>query len=193
MPFAAYPVAFGLQQAVEGALWLGIASDDQALIRAASKGFVFFSHFFWLFWAPLSVLAVEGDGRRRRILAVLTVLGGGFGASLFLPVLLSDDWLNVAVSQHSISYQITVIYDGIVHREVLRAGYVGMIVASLLICSVNRVRVFAGLILISMVAAYLFFDYAFTSVWCFFAAILSLHVLYMVRKELKPSWAGGVT
>ena len=41
------------------------------------------------------------------------------------------------------------------------------------------------LMLVSVIAANLFFDYAFTSVWCFFAAILSLYVLYIVRVELK--------
>ena len=187
MPFAAYPLAFGLQQAVEGALWIGISSGDQALIGAASRGFLFFSHFFWLFWVPMSILALEPDAHRRRILAALAILGGLYGASLFLPILLNEDWLRVAVVHHSIVYKITLIYDGIVNRQVLQVIYAAIIVASLFICSVRQIKVFAMLMLVSVIVANLFFRYAFTSVWCFFAAILSLYVLYIVREELKSA------
>ncbi len=187
MPFAAYPLAFGLQQAAEGAVWIGISSGDQALIGAASRGFLFFSHFFWLFWVPMSILALEPDAHRRRILAALAVLGGLYGASLFLPILLNEDWLTVAVVHHSIVYKITVIYEGIVSPQVLRLIYAAIIIASLFICSVRQIKVFAMLMLVSVIAANLFFVYAFTSVWCFFAAILSLYVLYIVREELKSA------
>ena len=187
MPFAAYPLAFGLQQAVEGALWIGISSGDQALIGAASRGFLFFSHFFWLFWVPMSIFALESDARRRRILATLAILGGLYGASFFLPILLNEDWLSVAVVHRSIVYQTTLIYDGIVSRQVLRVVYAAIIVGSLFICSAKKIRLFAVLMFVSVIAANLFFDYAFTSVWCFFAAILSVYVLYIVREELKPA------
>ena len=43
------------------------------------------------------------------------------------------------------------------------------------------------LMLLSVIAANLFFDYAFTSVWCFFAAILSLYVLHIVGEDFKPA------
>ncbi len=186
MPFAAYPLAFGLQQVVEGVLWMGITSGEQALIGTASRGFLFFSHFFWLFWVPLSVLALESDPWRRRILAALAVLGGLYGASLFLPILLREDWLSVAVQHHSIIYRTTLIYDGFVDRGVLRVVYAALIVASLFIGSARRIRIFAVLIFVSVIAARLFFDYAFISVWCYFAAVLSLYVLYIVHEELKP-------
>ncbi len=187
MPFAAYPLAFGLQQAVEGALWIGISSGDQALIGAASRGFLFFSHFFWLFWVPLSMLALESDARRRPFLAALAILGGLYGASLFLPIMLREDWLSVTVVHHSIKYQTTLIYDGIVSRGGLRFVYAAIIVASLFICSARQIRVFAVLIFVSVIAAFLFFGYAFISVWCFFAAVLSLYVVYIVREEFKPA------
>ena len=136
---------------------------------------------------PSDLCDSESDVRRRRILAALAVLGGLYGASLFLPILLNEDWLSVAVVHRSITYQTTLIYDGIVNSEALRVVYVAIIVASLFVCSVRRIRIFAVLMFVSVIAAILFFDYAFTSVWCYFAAILSLYVLYIVRKELKPA------
>ena len=184
IPFAAFPAAFGLQQATEGILWLGIASSDQALVALASRGFLFFSHFFWLFWVPFSVFRLEPDPDRKRFLLVATIIGGIYGASLFLPILLFDGWLNVEIAHHSIRYEIRLIYDGFVHREILRGIYVAIIVGSLLACSVKQIKVFGVLIFISVITAFLYFDYAFTSVWCFFAALLSAYVLMIIRRDV---------
>lgn len=185
--FSALPLAFGLQQAVEGALWIGISAGDPALTAAAARGFLFFSHFFWLFWVPLSILPLESDARRRRALTALAVVGGLYGASLFLPILVNGDWLGVDVIHHSITYQTVLIYDGLVDRQVLRAVYAAIIVVSLFIGSARQIRIFALLILASVIAAHLIYDYAFTSVWCFFAAVLSLYVFHIVRERLRPA------
>jgi len=189
VPFAAYPLAFGLQQAFEGAVWIGIDSGDAALTGAAAQGFLFFAYFFWLSWVPLSILALERGARRRRALVAVTVLGGLYGASLYLPLLLHGDWLSITVVQRSILYEPRLIYDGILDREILRVVYAAIIVGSLFVSSVSQIRVFAALIFASVIGAYLYFNYAFTSVWCFFAAILSLYVLYIVHREVRPAQA----
>lgn len=187
LPLAACPLAFGLQQAVEGTLWLGIGAGDAALVATAARGFLFFSHFFWLFWVPLSVLTLETEARRRRVLVVLTILGGLFGASIYLPVLLNEGWLVVGVAYHSITYKVATIYDDAVPNLMLRVVYAAIILSSLFIGTARGLRTFAVLILGSVVVAHLTFDYAFTSVWCFFAALLSLYILHMVRNVLAAA------
>lgn len=185
--FAAYPLIFGFQQAVEGTVWLGVGAGDAALVGASSRLFLFFSHFFWLAWVPMSVLALESGRWRRAALVALALVGGVSGASIFLPLLLHGDWLTVDVVGHSLRYRISTVYDGIVSRNLLLLRYVAVIVASLLLCSTNRVRVFGILVLVSVVVAYAFYRYAFASVWCFFAAVVSLFVLYILRAELGPA------
>lgn len=182
---AAYPIAFAIQQAVEGALWLGVSAGDQATVAWASRGFLFFSHFFWLFWVPLSVYWLEPDARRRKALVALIGVGALFGLSVFLPALLMTDWLSVEVVKHSLEYKTRLIYDGIVGRTTLRGIYAAIVLSALFVSSDWRIRIFGGLIAGSLLITYLFFAHAFISVWCFFAAILSVCVLAVMMDERR--------
>jgi hypothetical protein len=66
VPFAAFPLAFGVQQVFEGMVWLQIGGHTILDQQAAALGFTFFSHFFWLLWVPLSVWILE---RRKTVSA----------------------------------------------------------------------------------------------------------------------------
>ena len=180
---AAYPLAFGIQQAFEGAVWHGINSSNPALVDVASQGYVFFSHFFWLFWVPFSVYFMEDRGPRKRFLGALTILGALYGLSLFIPLILWDGWLVIELVQDSILYRTTMIYDDIIDRQVVRGIYALQVFLALVLSSNIRIRIFGIIILTSVVGTFAFFKYAFVSVWCFFAAILSVYLLFALRAE----------
>lgn len=183
VPLAAFPLIFGIQQAVEGLVWSGISMHDPTLVSLASKSYVFFSHMFWLFWVPFSVWYLEANQRKRYLLAGLTIFGGIYGLSMFLPFALIAGWLDVEVVQHSLLYKTTTIYDGLIDRLVLRIVYALQVFLALVVASDKKVRVFGVLILLSVIGSYLFFKYAFVSVWCFFAALISLYIWYAVSSE----------
>ena len=185
LPFALYPIAFSIQQAIEGILWLGINLDDQSIVTVASRGFVFFSHFFWLAWVPFSVYALERDLWRRRLLAALTGIGILSGLSISLPLLISTDWLSIVLVQGSLEYKTVLIYDDFISRNVLRGLYTLLIVSSLFLSTHQRIRLFGGLILASLLIAEHFFAYALISVWCFLAAVLSTYILSIVLNERR--------
>jgi hypothetical protein len=182
---AAYPMAFGLQQAIESAVWLGINSNNQSLVDMASLGYVFFSHFFWLFWVPFSVYYMEMAGTRKRFLGILTILGFLYGLSLFTPLILREGWLVVEVVQNSLLYKTTMIYDGIVDRQVVRGVYALQVFLALILSTNPKIRVFGVMILVSVMGTFVFFKYAFVSVWCFFAAILSAYLLMVLQSERR--------
>jgi hypothetical protein len=191
LAFASYPLAFGLQQLGEGFVWLGLGSGDGELVNTSALGFAFFSHFFWLFWVPFSVWLLETDRTRRKILLFLSVFGACYGISIFIP-LFQEGWLRVEVMHHSIAYQATMIYDDYIDRLVIRLIYALQVVTAFMISSNHKVRIFGVLILLSVIMAFATYRYAFVSVWCFFAAILSIYMLYMV-KDVKSRDACTVT
>jgi hypothetical protein len=184
---AAYPLAFGIQQAIEGVVWHGINSNNQTLVDTASQGYVFFSHFFWLFWVPFSVYYMENNGIRKRFLGAITILGAMYGLSLFIPLILRDGWLVIELAQHSLLYKTTMIYDGIIDRQIVRGIYALQVFLALVLSSNTRIQVFGIIILISVVGTFVFFKYAFVSVWCFFAAILSVYLLFALRSERRSN------
>lgn len=183
LPFAAFPLAFGIQQGFEGLVWLAIQGDNEAMIAIASRGFLFFSHFFWLVWVPLSVWMIETDPARKQVLAMLTITGFVFGLSIFLPSFLIGDWLGVELVNRSLEYRTTLIYDGFVSRTALRLLYAAILVSALLLSTDRRIQFFGALVATSLIVTFAFFAYAFISVWCFFAATLSAYLAAITVRD----------
>jgi hypothetical protein len=176
LPLAIFPAAFAVQQAAEGLLWLDIAQGDADGAALSSRGFLFFSHFFWPLWAPLAVWAAEPDPRRRRLVSWIAALGALFGASIAFPAIALRDWLSVEVVHVSIEYHTTLIWDGVLGRTPLRVIYAALILAAFFLSTHRALQAFGALILAAVVVTLLGWPHAFISVWCFFAAALSLYV-----------------
>ena len=64
--FALVPFFFGVQQIVEGFVWLSLDYNKPDLLKAYSVAFVFFSHFFWPFWIPLCAYFVAKNRKCTR-------------------------------------------------------------------------------------------------------------------------------
>jgi hypothetical protein len=182
LALAAFPLLFGIQQATEGFEWLALEEAALPDIHTAALGFLFFAYFLWPLMVPLSAYFVEENHHRRGFFALLSLVGGLYGLSLYFPLLLNEDWLAVQLVQGSILYQPTLIYDGVIPRTGLRIFYAAIIGLALLFSTVKTVRIFGVIVLISVIAGFLFFAYAFTSIWCFLAAILSIYVLHIVQR-----------
>ena len=183
LAFAIIPLAFSIQQAIEGLVWLSISASDQSNLAITSRGYLFFSHFFWLAWIPLSVYLLERDPWRRKLLLILMALGVVAGLSIFLPSLLISDWLSVELAHNSLNYKAVLIYDGIASRTLLRGSYALFIVSILFLSSLSRVRIFGGLIVAALLVTNLFFAHAIISVWCFLAAVLSTYIVMVMMIE----------
>jgi hypothetical protein len=183
--FAVYPLAFGLQQAAEGWLWLLLDDPIQPSTRLPALIFMFFSHLFWLFWVPFSAAMVEDKRFRRRLFYAIAILGGLYGLSMYIPAVLYSDWLTLRLHQHSIVYDLRLFYDKEVPRIVIRAIYALLVLVPLLATSHKEVRYFGLLILASVIFATAYFAETFISVWCYFAAIISTYIFYMLRRIHK--------
>jgi heme A synthase len=61
-PLTLIPVLFGCQQALEGMVWLALMTQDSPYLNFYALGFLFFSHFLWLFW--LVIVALELESRK---------------------------------------------------------------------------------------------------------------------------------
>jgi hypothetical protein len=177
---ASFPIAFAIQQAIEGFVWLGINADAPSLVAITSRGFLFFSHLFWPTWVPLSVYFLEERRRNKSALLGLTIFGFMFGLSIALPALLKLDWLSVIVINGSLEYKTVILYDGLVSREVLRIVYAAIVLSAFLVSSERRVKMFGAVILASVIYAHYRYDYAFISVWCYSAAIASIYIAGML-------------
>jgi hypothetical protein len=185
---ATFPLLFGIQQALEGVLWLEVIPHPDGTIGGialgSALGFLFFAYLLWPGFVPLAAWRVEPSGFRRRLFALAAVLGALLGGSLFLPLVIHPDWLQVFIVRGSILYHPQLIYDPYMDREVVRAIYALIVAVPLIVSSDRIVRDFGLLILTSVIVSALAFGYAFVSIWCFFAALLSAYlVVRLPRRE----------
>lgn len=186
LPLAALPAIFGVQQFAEGAVWRALGSGS-GTIRPGSAPvatFLGFALAFWPVWLPFSMAwLVPG---RRTALAALGALGLWVGWSLYTPILSDPDrYLSVSVRRHSICYDITRLPVLRVIPEHAMRGLYGLAIVGPLLLGDRKLWGFGVAVLASMVVSELVFAYAFASVWCLFAALLSAYLVCYTR-ELPP-------
>jgi len=187
--WALTPFFFGIQQAFEGRVWQMLDANNANGAVPFALGFHFFSHFLWLWWIPLSCYRIEPDtekNARKMIMAGWTLFGGFAGSLVYTVMLLHPEWMSVSAREHSIYYEFSVPWRSPIHLPITPAAlYALTILVPLFISSHKLVRIFGLLLSLSMVLASVAYGYAYVSVWCFFAAVLSLYIVYMIRHFAK--------
>ena len=190
LPLALTPLVFAAQQFAEGVVWVGLGREDPALVRPASLVYLFFALSFWPVWIPLSLLFPEDRRLARTIIAACLLAGLCWTWVLFAPIALDPErWLTTQVVHCSIHYSIADLpMVGVLGENLMRVFYFIPIVVAIAVSAKEAVPVFAVLLLASVVISQLVFSYAFVSVWCFFAAVLSLGLCHVFFKlELAPA------
>ncbi|MDB5312766.1 MAG: hypothetical protein JWO38_6968 [Gemmataceae bacterium] len=187
-PLAVVPVLFGLQQLCEAQVWVGLGRGNPEMARVASLRYLFFALAFWPVWVPLSLAAVEPGGRKRRVLVALAGVGVLFGVVCYLPVAADGGrGLDPVAVGHSIRYDFSAVpatrWAG---SWVWPALYLVSVAGPLLASRDRRLCPLGAAVALSAVAAYALFEYAFASVWCFLAAVLSLHLAYVLSRLPGP-------
>jgi hypothetical protein len=98
-------------------------------------------------------------------------------------MLFHPEWMTVAVRGHSIVYNFSAPWRSDIQIPVTPVMLYGLtILVPLFISSHWLIRIFGAMVVLSMALASAIHNEAFVSVWCFFAAVLSLYLVYMIRK-----------
>ncbi len=175
------PVLFGIQQGFEGLVWQQVDAGHAEAAVPYALGFHFFSHFLWLWWFPLVSYLPESGRIRRKVFFGLGVFGAFAGGLVYFTILTHPELMSVAVREQSLVYQVTSPFSGPFSVPIpASALYALIVLVPLLLSSHMHFRIFGGLVALSVVLASVFYAYAFVSVWCFFAAVLVLYLVYMI-------------
>ena len=178
VPFALLPLLFGLHEFSQGFVWLGV--EHMISPRAAEMAevfYVFYAKGLLQFWVPMAVWLLEPSGWRKSTLSLLTVLGGLM--TLYALWALSLAPLNVYVESGSVVYNTPNT-----NHLWLAMGYILTTCGALILSRSIAIQLYGGLNLIGLSLVYLIKPYAFTSVWCLYAAVLS-GVLYFYFTERR--------
>jgi hypothetical protein len=186
--FAAIPLFFAAQQAAEGIVWLTMNRPGEAGLQSvAVVTFLGFALLIWPIWLPVSLLRMERQQFRQRLLSGLCLAGIGvaaYGTDLLVR------WHPYAqAAGHSIRYLYSTGPSALPPSFYL-AAYAVPTVVPFFLSSASLARVIGLALIGSLVAAMVVERDALTSVWCFFAALLSGLVVLAVRYEQRLALTG---
>ncbi len=173
---AAIPLLFGIQQFFEGMIWM--FPDHPSYSMFFVVGFLFFAAVVWPFYIPLAVWSHEPDPERKKSLRVLVVVGAIGALYMFTLGILQP--VTLSFYDQSVHYSIP---DPIGVWGILM--YIMVIICSFLLSTKPFLHWFGLSILFAAWFSWTIYNVTFTSVWCFFSALLSLAIYFYIQ-QLTP-------
>jgi hypothetical protein len=180
--FAALPLLFAIHQFIEGFVWLGLDGIlSPTVAHDMGAAFMLYAQGLLPFLAPLSILLFEPNNKSRRRMLPFVVLGGA--TTLYILWALTAFPLQLYVKENSIVY-----VNQATNNISVALLYVIVTCGALFFSEIRMMVVFgvANLAILLIVMAVK--RYAFTSVWCAYAAAVSAIVVYYfwTTHEARP-------
>ncbi|MCX7114979.1 MAG: hypothetical protein NTW08_03585 [Gammaproteobacteria bacterium] len=172
--FACMPVIFGIQQCIEGLVWSRLVDPSVHLYALI---YLFFAFYFWPAYVPICAYSLEKNKGRKKIIKGFMIAGQLLGIIMYAPILFGAIPLTVSSVDHSILYQ---TYSWGPLLWTYGVCYIFILTGSFLLSSLRKVNLFGVITFISVMISYWWYLYAFTSIWCFFCAILSFYITYTI-------------
>jgi hypothetical protein len=177
--FAAMPLVFGIQQIAEGFVWTALKSEQKDLmLKLSAYVFLAAALLIWPTFVPLSARLMETDQRRKPFLSILTALGAATSLSYLAGFFIYE--VTVRIDYMHIDYGVNA------PQQYLKIAYLAYMVVTLLpflITSSRRVWMLGAVVVISYAVAAYFYSEYLLSVWCFFAALASAIVWWIVGED----------
>ncbi len=179
---ASMPLLFALHQFIEGFVWLGLDQKIGSLaLENSSLLFVLYAQAILPFLMPLSVLLIEREGWRRNVIGAIVAIA--FGLMIYMTYGVMGFQTQVAAEHHSIAYR-----NPETESLVTGALYIFVTCGALVLSGHKVVRWFGILNLVGLTVVAIVKQYAFSSVWCLYAAIVSV-MLYWQFRQGNISWS----
>lgn len=169
--FASLPVLFAIHQFIEGFVWLGLDGIlSPAVTHDMGAAFMLYAQGLLPFLLPLSVLLFEPNGKSRTRMVPLLVLGGA--TTLYILWALTAFPLQLYVKGNSIVYA-----NQATNNTAVAVLYVIATCGSLFFSQIRMMVIFGAANLLILLVVMEFKRYAFTSLWCAYAAVASVIIL----------------
>jgi len=169
--FATLPILFAIHQFIEGFVWLGLDGIlSPAVAHDMGAAFMLYAQGLLPFLLPLSVLLFEPTAASRRRMLPFLVIGGA--TTLYILWALTAFPLQLFVKGNSIVY-----INQATNNTAVGLLYVIATCGSLFFSKIRMMVLFGVANLVILLTVMAFKRYAFTSLWCAYAAVASVIIL----------------
>jgi hypothetical protein len=180
--FAALPALFAVHQFIEGFVWLGLDGVLSPVVaHDMGAAFMLYAQGLLPFLLPLSVYLFESNKTSRRQMLPFVAVGGA--TTLYILWALTAYPLQVFVRGNSIVY-----INQATNYTVVALMYVIATCGSLFFSKIRMMVVFGAANLAILLVVMIAKRYAFTSLWCAYAAVASVIILayFWTSSEERP-------
>ena len=177
--FASLPTLFAIHQFTEGFVWLGLDGVlSPGVTHAAAAAFMLYAQGLLPFLLPLSVLLFEPDVKSRRRMLPFVVLGCLTGLYIL--------WALTAYPTQTYIRNNSIVYiNSATNNMAVAVLYVTATCGSLLFSKIKDMVILGWANVAILLAVMAVKRYAFTSVWCAYAAVASVIILAYFWKSHK--------
>ncbi|MGB9232830.1 MAG: DUF6629 family protein [Terriglobales bacterium] len=180
--FAALPALFAIHQFTEGFVWLGLDGIlSPTVAHDMGAAFMLYAQGLLPLLLPLSVMLFEPNRKSRRRMLPFVVLGGG--TTLYILWALTAFPLQLYIRGNSIVY-----INQATNNTTVAVLYVIATCGSLFFSKIKMMVVFGAANLAILLVVMEIKRYAFTSLWCAYAAVASAIILacFWTSSEERP-------
>ncbi len=181
LAFAVIPFIFSVQQIAEGFMWLSLTHAEYAAWQhTAMYTYLIFAQLVWPLWVPVSMLLLEKNAIRKNILYVL------LGIAITLFVASGSGMIYYPVSAETNCYHIHYTLDYPATLVLLSKIFYGTVtVVPCFVSGRKNMWMLGAAVGIAYIVTRIFYEAYAISVWCYFAALLSIIVYLHLDKPLK--------
>jgi hypothetical protein len=175
--FASMPCLFALHQFTEGFVWLGLDGTlSPAVVHGAGAAYALYAQGILPLLLPLSVLLLEPKMRKRMQMLAFTILGGALMLYMLWGLIAYP--LDISVQQNSIVYR-----NVVTTTTPVAELYVIATCGSLFFSGFSELVLLGWANLIGLLVVMVVRRYAFTSIWCAYAAVVSVIIYAFFRRS----------
>jgi hypothetical protein len=173
---AAMPCLFAVHEFIEGFVWLGLDGNlSSQVAHNAGAAYVLYAQGILPFLLPFSVFLIEPTKRQRRRMLGFVILGGLLALYLLWGLIAYP--LQISEQAHSILY-----VNVITNTTLVAVLYVTATCGSLFFSGYPPLVELAWANLVGLLVVMMVKRYAFTSVWCAYAAVVSVIIYFFFRR-----------
>ncbi|OSZ79771.1 hypothetical protein CAP36_00460 [Chitinophagaceae bacterium IBVUCB2] len=190
--FASIPLFFAVQQLTEGLLWLSLKNADMASWQSSlTYIFLVFAMAVWPFWIPFTIWLLEKNNKQKEKIKKFVWIGAAvaigvcvilfaYPVQVVTPFCFNCPGSSSLTPRDHLHYEFAippVVRSMIVAFSML---YIAATIVTPFLSSIKKMKWLGVVFLASYLFAISFYRGFVISVWCFFAALLSFVVLWII-------------
>ena len=173
----AVPCLFALHEFIEGFVWLGLDGTlSPQVAHNAGAAFMLYAQGILPFLLPFAVFLIEPTKRLRKRMMGFVILGGVLALYLMWGLIAYP--LQISDQSHSVVY-----INVITNTTLVAILYVVATCGALFFSGFRKLVLLGWFNLAGLLVVMFMKRYAFTSVWCAYAAVLSVVVYFFFRRN----------